>query len=81
VRNGEPDPRQAVQRVRVGLIGLAAVILLIGVAGLIFSTLRRNPAPAGAQNGAAAFADNASTGDPLADLGVAPGVAATDNAQ
>lgn len=82
MRPGEPDPRQVVQRVRVGLIGLAAVILLIGLAGMIFSAIRREgEAPVhGAANASVAALDNAAdAGDPLADLGVAPGAAATQN--
>ena len=75
----DPDPRQTVQRVRVGLVGLAAVILLIGLAGMIFSALRREQPSTvpGATNAAAALDGNAAeANDPLADLGVAPGAPA-----
>lgn len=73
---------QIMQRVRVGMVGLAAVILLIGLASALFSAANRE-APieaAGAPNAAevanmvaanataAAEAEN----EPLAQLGVAP---------
>ena len=35
------DPGQTTQRVRVGIIGLAAVLLLIGLAAAIFSTVSK----------------------------------------
>ncbi len=78
------------QRVKVGMIGLAAVMLLIGVAGIVFNAASREPpvVAAGASkpdvvanlavaNGTAR-ADVAN--EPLAELGVAPGAAA-DNSQ
>jgi len=79
----DPDPRQTVQRVRVGLVGLAAVILLIGLAGMIFSAIRREQPGAGpgTSNAVAALDANASdTNDPLADLGVAPGTPVNESA-
>lgn len=74
---------QAMQRVKVGLVGLAAVVLLIGLASVIFSAANREKpvvaagAPQAeavanmtAAGNAAAAADT--TNEPLADLGVAP---------
>ena len=76
------DTAQAKQRVKVGMIGLAAVILLIGLASAIFSAVRQDgPVVAvGAPkvdvvtnlivtNETAAAAVN----EPLVDLGVSPG--------
>lgn len=79
-----PEPNQSIQRVKVGMTGLALVLLLIGLASAIFSSASREPpvAAAGAAqpdvvanlvvsdttNGAAAK-------EPLAELGVAPSTA------
>jgi cobalamin synthase len=82
---------QVMQRVRVGMIGLAAIILLIGLASMILSGVRDDRArqAAGGSN-AAVVANMASidelllneSDEPLADLGVAPGSASVDaNAQ
>lgn len=77
------ETSQTMQRVRVGVTGLALVLLLIGLAGAIFSSVNREQ-PVTAIGGAkpetvAAIADdNAQAGsadqpnEPLADLGVAP---------
>lgn len=74
------DRQHAVQRVKVGLIGLAAVLLLIGLASAVFNSVNRErpvTAIGGAQpatvaemtgNQQAAQAE----GEPLAELGVAP---------
>jgi len=59
---------QAAQRLRVGLVGLAAVLLLIGLAGLVFSLRDGRPA-----DGASPAIANAVDAEPLAELGVAPG--------
>ena len=68
------------QRVRVGLTGLAVVLL---IAALVTAVLRRvdeQVAPPGANNAAAAD-PSPSEDEPLAALGVAPGAAnADDNA-
>jgi hypothetical protein len=74
------DPAQRTQRVKVGMIGLAAVLLLIGLAAAIFSTASRDRAvPGGPRadvvanmtmgNGLAGLSDG---NEPLADLGVTP---------
>ncbi|MEG3123564.1 hypothetical protein [Sphingomonas sp. GB1N7] len=81
------DRGQTTQRVKVGMIGLAAVLLLIGLAAAIFSTASREHAVAGGANPSVVANltignDLAGIGDgsePLADLGVAPSTA-TENA-
>lgn len=83
------DSAQAMQRVRVGLTGLAMVLVLIGLASAIFTAANRDaPVSAiGGANGAAAanIADGAgnivvekSKDEPLAELGVAPSTGATE---
>ncbi len=76
------DSAQAIQRVRVGLTGLATVVVLIGVASAIFSSANRDRAVsvAGAANADVVAnlsdAGNSSGGgklnEPLAEIGVAP---------
>lgn len=68
------------QRLKVGLIGLAAVLLLIGLASAVFNSVNRDRPAAGvggAQPGRVAEMANTSapavgTNEPLAELGVAP---------
>ncbi len=68
------------QRVKVGMIGLAAVILLIAVASTILGSLNRDEPPAAVAGAAqtnmvadmAATNTTAPTNEPLAELGVAP---------
>ena len=80
-----PDHEQTMQRVRVGMTGLASVALLIALASAIFSSVsdeapvRGDGAPKpdvvanlSAANQMAADGPN----EPLAELGVAPGTAA-----
>ena len=74
------DRPQALQRLKVGLIGLAAVLLLIGLASAVFNSVNRERAAGGiggAQPGRVAEMANTSatvesTNEPLADMGVAP---------
>ena len=84
------DPAQTSQRVRVGMIGLAAVLLLIGLAAAIFSTASKErplsvvggARPETVANMAAgndALPSGASTSEPLAELGVAPSTATEEN--
>lgn len=66
----EDDRTERMRRVRVGLTGLAAVLIIVMLATAVLTGLMpaRAPAP-----------NSASAGDePLADMGVAPG--APDNA-
>ncbi|HEX8387531.1 MAG TPA: hypothetical protein VF636_00820 [Sphingomonas sp.] len=82
------DKAQTVQRVRVGVIGLAVVILLIGLASLLLSGVRRDRGSDAAGGGNASVVANMAalesigneSDEPLADLGVAPGSASVDNA-
>jgi hypothetical protein len=62
---------QAVHRLQIGLFGLAAMLLLVGLANIIMDRARlaedANAAPA------ATVSDSAKKGsDPLADIGVVP---------
>jgi hypothetical protein len=74
------EPSQTTQRVKVGMIGLAAVVLLIALASAIIGTATRERpiATAGAAsadmvaNIALSNATDESAGEPLAELGVAP---------
>ncbi|WP_343527904.1 hypothetical protein [Sphingomonas sp.] len=69
------------QRVKVGMIGLAAVVLLIAIASTILGSLNRDEPPVVAAGAAQSnmVADMAvanttapATSEPLAELGVAP---------
>ena len=69
------------QRVKVGMIGLAAVILLIGIASTILGSLNRDEPPAAVASGVQSnmatdmtVSNTAapSANEPLAQLGVAP---------
>jgi hypothetical protein len=75
------ETRQAAQRIKVGMIGLAAIVLLIALASAIMRTATRDTAPVTATGGAmhdvvANMVDGNSAadsgGEPLAELGVAP---------
>jgi len=77
------DPAQTSQRVRVGMIGLAAVLLLIGLAAAIFSTASKErpfivaggahpDVVANMAAGNSALPAVAPTNEPLAELGIAP---------
>lgn len=74
------------QRVRVGAIGLIAVVLLIGLASMLLSGVREQRGRAVAGGGDAQVVANMAATDPvanesvepLADLGVAPGSASVD---
>ncbi|WP_380916268.1 hypothetical protein [Sphingomonas canadensis] len=78
------------QRVRVGMTGLALVLVLIGLASAIFSSANRDEpvAAVGAPNAAvvANITDLSNTAagkakeEPLATLGVAPSTAAQEDA-
>lgn len=83
------DPGQRTQRVKVGMIGLAAVLLLIGLAAAIFATANRDRQVAAIGSARAdvvanLISDNgadpaaATAREPLAELGVAPSAATPD---
>lgn len=75
------QPGQTTQRIKVGMIGLAAVLLLIGFAAAIFSTASRERAVAGGaradvvanmMTGNGISPADSAVNEPLAELGVAP---------
>lgn len=83
------DSAQAMQRVRVGLTGLAMVLVLIGLASAIFTAANRDaPVSAvGASNSAVVANITDGVGnvtadkpkdEPLAELGVAPSTGSTE---
>lgn len=61
---------QAVHRLQIGLFGLCAMLLLVGLANIIMDRARQ----AEAQSGVVVAGSAAATGrsDPLADIGVMP---------
>ena len=68
---------EAVQRLQVGLFGLATMLLLVALANIIMERARLADAAAGVTSGAhVAGASSTSESDPLADLGVIPSPAA-----
>lgn len=88
------DHHQTAQRIKVGVVGLVAVVLLIAVASAILgSATRERPiATAGSAqadvvanmamtNGSAAAAAASGSGEPLAELGVAPSTSNSQSAQ
>lgn len=82
---GRHGPGQTAQRVKVGVVGLALVLMLIGLASLVFSAARGDRPLAAEGGGHAEVVANIADGndadaanEPLADLGVAPGAAAEE---
>jgi hypothetical protein len=71
------EQAQMMQRIRVGLIGLAAVVLLIGLASAIIGSATTDPATTNAAVDVNMVLPASNTladeGEPLADLGAAPG--------
>ena len=61
---------QAVQRLQSGLFGIAAIVMVVGLANIINDRARQ--ADARPQTSAAASASAAQGSDPLADIGVVP---------
>ncbi|MCW3847537.1 hypothetical protein OF829_09810 [Sphingomonas sp. LB-2] len=83
----QTDSAQAMQRVRVGMTGLAMVLVVIGLASAIFSSANREEpvAAIGASNSTvvanmtdANVVVEKSKEEPLAELGVAPSTGATE---
>ena len=62
---------QAVHRLQIGMSGLAAMLLLVGLANIIMERARLNEAASRPAAGVAAGKHDAGS-DPLADIGVAP---------
>lgn len=81
------DKRAAMQRVRVGLTGLGAVLLIVAVSAAIFESARHRPAnQIVAQNASEQTVANMvgnsaqAPNDPLTEIGVTPAGPAADNA-
>lgn len=75
------EPSQTTQRVKVGMIGLAAVVLLIAIASAIIGTATRERPVATAGSAQADVVANMAitngdagtmAGEPLAEMGVSP---------
>jgi hypothetical protein len=74
------DNRVAMQRVRVGLTGLGAVLLIVAVSAAIFETARQQPVdtatarPTASERTVANMMDNETEApaDPLTEIGVTP---------
>jgi hypothetical protein len=66
--------QQRLQRLQVGLLGLGAILLLVGLANIIISSARQSEAVAEPDLPPATAQDLPDPGarDPLADAGVAP---------
>ncbi len=64
---------QAVQRLQAGLFGLAIILLMVGLAGIINERARVGEAQSNPASGAAVT--QAQKSDPLADIGVVPSAA------
>ena len=90
VQHPTREAGQTTQRVKVGMIGLAAVLLLIGLAAAIFATMNhdRDVAAIGSArpevvsaivSGNSADPAGSGTKEPLAELGVAPSAATATN--
>ena len=80
------DINQSMQRVRVGMIGLAVVVLLIALASAVMRSASRE-APVTAAGAPRAevvakigLANQQESNEPLAELGVAPGAANSQGA-
>ena len=73
----EPSSDERIQRVRIGLTGLAIVFLLV-LLGTAVSRSGDDPAP-GSTN-LSGLAEGAEPDEPLAELGVAPSQSTTENA-
>jgi hypothetical protein len=92
MQSGSHDNTQAMQRIRVGMTGLAAVVLLIGVGSAIYTSASNEepvtaigaPRPNVVADLTAAptpsATEAAKTEEPLAELGVAPSTSNTATA-
>ena len=63
---------QAVQRLQAGLFGMAAIVLVVGLANIINDRARQAEAATRPQVSGAPNADAWPNSDPLADIGVVP---------
>ena len=88
MKSGSHDTAQTMQRVRVGLTGLAIVLVLIALASAIFTSANREEpvAAVGASNALVVanmtapgnVAADAGNDEPLAELGVTPSTGSAD---
>lgn len=67
---------QSVQRLQVGLFGLAGMLLMVGLANIINDRVRLSDQAAGVQPAPVTAASGEPKSDPLADIGVVPSAAA-----
>ncbi len=72
--------KQRVQRLQIGLIGLGAIVLLVGLANIIISSVASNQAIEAEELPPATSQDVPAPPprDPLADAGVVPGLPAEE---
>ena len=63
---------QAVQRLQAGLFGMAAIVLVVGLANIINDRARQAEAASRPQMAGAPNAEVSPNSDPLADIGVVP---------
>ena len=63
---------QAVQRLQAGLFGMAAIVLVVGLANIINDRARLADAASRPQMAGASNAEVSPNSDPLADIGVVP---------
>ena len=63
---------QAVQRLQAGLFGIAAIVLVVGLANIINDRARQTDAAARSQVTGSGNQDASLGSDPLADIGVVP---------
>lgn len=73
---------QAMQRLQVGLFGLAAMVLLVGLANIIMTNAQQNDARVVPEAAPSVVGDDrdGSASDPLADAGVVPDMPEQDSA-
>ncbi len=68
----------AVHRLQIGFSGLAAMLLLVGLANIIMNRARMNDALVGPNSESSETVGKTATeNDPLADIGVAPAATST----
>lgn len=69
---GQDDTRQTMQRVRVGVTGLAIVLLLIALASALFHSASLRPGDAAANQVAMNTVALSNVSAPMSDIAVAP---------
>lgn len=88
MKSNGPNSSQSMQRVRVAMTGLAAVVVFIGLASALFNSAANEPPvtaigaarPEVVANMTDTAVANASSNEPLAELGVAPSATGEANA-